>query len=122
MDRRGQSFSSNDEESQGRSDYKMYRKERLQECFKGFDIDSGGTIGTDELMQLGTARRKLGQKSGTWTKEQNVRMISKMKGGGRGEVTEAEFVKFFDETLGRDREDFDANIAQFLNVAREVGI
>lgn len=103
--------------SGGGADDNEYRKKRLSECFKGFDIDGGGTMGSEELMELGTARRKLGQKSGTWTKEQNDRMIANMKDGKKGEVVEAEFVKFFVGMLPRDRKEFDTNIEQFLNVA-----
>ena len=106
--------------SGGGADEKEYRKKRLSECFKGFDIDGGGTMGSEELMELGTARRKLGQKSGTWTKEQNDRMIANMKDGKKGEVKEAEFVKFFEGMLPRDRKEFDTNIEQFLNVAEAV--
>ena len=104
--------------SSEKNSQKEYRTRRLQEVFAGFDIDGGGTISSDELFQMGTARRKLGQKKGTWTKEQNERMIAHIKEGRSGEVTESEFVKHFEAVLPHDSKEFDVNMEEFLAVAR----
>ena len=57
-----------------------YRSARLTVLFQGFDMDGGGTIGSEELFQLGMARRELGQKSTEWTREANQKMITNMNG------------------------------------------
>ena len=45
------------------------------------DLDRSGAVGEEELRVLGQARRKLGQKSGEWTKEMNQRLLQKMQAG-----------------------------------------
>jgi len=54
------------------------RTKQLQELFRQFDLDDGGAIGADELMMLGQMRRTTGQKVGTWSKEMNQRMVTRM--------------------------------------------
>lgn len=54
------------------------RTKQLQDLFRQFDLDDGGSIGADELMMLGQMRRTTGQKVGTWTKEMNQRMVTRM--------------------------------------------
>lgn len=90
------------------------RTGRLREVFKMFDIDNGGTIGEDELLELGIARRKTGQASGEWTRERNARLIARMtKDGGRsGEVTESEFVDYFDQVLPPSPEEFEREVCR----------
>jgi len=89
----------------------------LRDIFKVFDLDGGGDIGEDELFELGTARRKLGQKSSPWTMEQTHRMMANMKGGGKGDVKAEEFAAYFHENLAYDRGEFDVTMKQFLEVA-----
>ena len=57
---------------------RTYRKDKLEEVFRVFDLDQGGNIGKEELLELGQARRKLGHKSGEWTKEMNDRFMAKI--------------------------------------------
>ena len=70
------------------------RQDSLHEVFQAFDINGDGTIGYDELLALGQARRKLGQKQGEWTHEMNKRMLSRMDRNGDGRVVANEFVNF----------------------------
>jgi len=83
-------------------------------------MDGGGTIGHEELYELGKARRRLGQKKGSWTKGQNMRMIARMDKDGDGEVEEGEFVTFFNSTLSPERPEFDQTMEQFMTVAQAV--
>eukprot|EP00658_Telonema_sp_P-2_P023334 TRINITY_DN19347_c0_g1_i3.p1 TRINITY_DN19347_c0_g1~~TRINITY_DN19347_c0_g1_i3.p1 ORF type:complete len:1234 (-),score=409.87 TRINITY_DN19347_c0_g1_i3:112-3777(-) len=94
----------------------------LREVFKAFDIDSGGTIGSEELLALGKARRATGQASGDWTEQRNARLIARMTGdqGASGEVTENEFVTYFDDVLSSSPEEFDREIKNFMTVAEKV--
>lgn len=92
----------------------------MHAVFKAFDINGDGTIGYDELLALGQARRKLGQKQGEWTPEMNRRMLSRMDNNGDGRVVAKEFVNFFDDLLPRPRPEFDENIQQFMQVAKAV--
>jgi len=96
------------------------RQDKLREVFKAFDINSDGTIGGDELLQLGQARRRLGQKQGEWTAEMNRRMLARMDSDGDGRIVINEFVTFFDDLLPRDMHEFDNNIKQFMDVAASV--
>ena len=89
--------------------------------FKRFDINGGGSIGKEELLLLGEARRKLGHKKGKWGKEQNDIMFSRMDTNGDGELDREEFVTFFMSPLReKDRENFDEEVLKFLEVAEEV--
>ena len=76
----------------------------LLQVFNAFDIDQGGTIGEDELLQLGQARRQSGQASGEWTANRNRRLIARMTkdNGASGNITESEFVSYFDDILPGD--------------------
>ena len=95
---------------------KKYRVGRLIEVHKHFDLDNGGSISKKELQALGEARRSLGQKSGSWSKEQNDRLISKIDKDGDGEVDANEFSTHFHENLPKPREEFDTLIEQFMTV------
>ena len=59
----------------------------LLAVFKLFDLDGNGTIESSEMMQLGEARRKLGQVSGTWDKAKNDKLMEKLGGGRSGQVS-----------------------------------
>ena len=43
--------------------------------FKEFDLDGGGVIEANELMQIGKTRRNLGHKTDTWTEEKNSNLM-----------------------------------------------
>ena len=86
-----------------------------------FDLDDSGEIETKELMRLGQARRKLGQKSGAWSHEKNAKLVKNMDTDGDGTVNEKEFATYFARSLPTDRNDFDEIISQFMDVAQETG-
>jgi hypothetical protein len=49
----------------------MRRAALLRAVYHEFDLDGGGDVGAEELMEVGQARRRLGQKSGEWTEANN---------------------------------------------------
>ena len=85
--------------------------------YDAFDLDGGGDVGEDEMLALGQARRKLGQKSGEWTREQNRNMMSNMGADRRGNVTADRFVAFFNEKLSSREQEFNKEIEQFMACA-----
>ena len=93
-----------------------YRVGRLKDVHNHFDLDNSGSISKKELQALGEARRTLGQKSGSWTKEQNDRMITKLDQDGNGDVDAIEFSTYFDKSLPKARAEFDTVIEQFMAV------
>lgn len=95
------------------------RHMQLVSVFREFDLDETGYVEPAELLQLGKARRSLGQKSGKWTEEKNARLIEKMDKSGDGQICESEFVEHFDLALSQDSSEFDLTIQQFMEVARE---
>jgi Ca2+-binding EF-hand superfamily protein len=99
------------------------RADKLREVFNAFDIDRGGTIGEDELLQLGQARRKTGQATGEWTVQRNRRLIARMTedNGASGNITESEFVGYFDDILPGDPDSFERETDNFLKVAQMCG-
>jgi len=99
------------------------RGDILREVFNAFDIDQGGTIGESELLQLGQARRQSGQASGEWTANRNRRLIARMTkdNGASGNITESEFVSYFDDILPGDNESFTRETDNFLKVANMCG-
>ena len=76
------------------------RTDNLRQVFYRFDCDGSGWVEANEFLELGEARRKLGdalehqfqistvllagQKSGSWTVEKNQRLISRMDADGNG--------------------------------------
>merc|ERR1711957_405143 len=82
--------------------------------------DMDGSIETAELMQLGHARRSLGQRGGAGTKEKNDKMMSQLGGGSDGMVREGSFVKHFFGSMEELAEwEFDLMIQQFMATAAE---
>jgi len=98
------------------------RSAALRKVYREFDINRDGSVGEDELMALGQARRKLGQKSGGWSAEQNRRLLSKMRVDDGGNVAEKDFVKHFEEALPKDEAEFDAVVEQFMRCAGSVRV
>ena len=56
----------------------MRRAALLRAVYHEFDLDGGGDVGAEELMEVGQARRRLGQKSGEWTEANNRALMRKM--------------------------------------------
>ena len=54
----------------------MRRAALLTKVYREFDLDGGGDVGEDELLELGQARRRLGQKEGEWTVENNRALMA----------------------------------------------
>ena len=95
------------------------RQESLWAVFHLFDLDDNSTIESSEMMQLGEARRKLGQVSGTWDKAKNAQLMEKLGGGRSGQVSGEMFVEHFELALRVLKgEDFDRTIKEFRAVAR----
>ena len=94
------------------------RLEALGEVFDVFDLDNEGKIEAKELLELGKARRRLGQKSGEWTEEMNNRLVTKMDINGDGLVDRDEFVDFFNKGLPYKSSKFETTVAEFLEVAQ----
>ena len=96
------------------------RKHKLKEIFQAFDLDGNGSVGSQELLKLGKARRTMKQKGGEWTEKQNQAMMKRLDKDGNGKVGEAEFVAFFDDSLPPSQPDFDEIMDQFMSVANSV--
>ena len=62
------------------------RADKLTRVYREFDIDGNGSVGEDELLQLGRARRKLGQKQGVWTAAMNRALMKKIGTDPKGAV------------------------------------
>ena len=69
------------------------RSRQLRAVFEAFDLDGSGSIETEELLQLGKARRSAGHKSGEWTNEMNRRLVEKMDVNSDGLISCSEFVR-----------------------------
>ena len=90
----------------------------LWDVFRAFDLDGSGGIERGELMQLGQARRMLGQKEGCWSWSQNERLVASLGGAQDGKVGGASFVEYFERVLaGLSAAEFDSTIKQFTEVA-----
>jgi len=63
-------------------------------------------------------RRKLGQKDGKWTREQNQSLLVKMGADADGNVSMSHFVSYFSERLPESDGDFNTTIDDFLECAR----
>merc|ERR1740117_383774 len=86
--------------------------------FDQFDLDNSDFVESQELLQLGKARRSAGQKVGDWTEEKNSKLVKKMDVEGDGKIRKAEFVEYFEFALPRSSSNFDAIMDQFQDVAR----
>jgi len=96
-----------------------YRQVKLAEVFAQFDLDGGGSIDSTELMQLGEARRELGQKDDEWTEERNAKLVESLDSDGDGRVSCTEFVEHFERGMPKAQDEFGAVVEEFLAAARE---
>lgn len=92
----------------------------LERVYNEFDLDGGGDVGADEIFELGKARRALGQRSGEWTEAHNERMLEKMGADPEGNVSMEKFVKYFNQLLPQDDDEFGKNIHQFSQCAHSL--
>jgi len=95
------------------------RRDALLGVFAAFDLDRNGTVGPDEMFQLGTMRRELGQKQGEWTRDMNMRLFRRIDADGDGKLQREEFVQFFEKSLPVQDSEFRAIIRAFLDCARK---
>merc|ERR1711990_421399 len=95
------------------------REKALRAVFAEFDLNDNGAIETWELLLLGKARRRLGQKPGYWTEDMNKACIDRMDTDLSGTVEITEFVKYFSESLSKDPDEFMATMDDFMKVARD---
>eukprot|EP00658_Telonema_sp_P-2_P035028 TRINITY_DN25526_c0_g1_i1.p1 TRINITY_DN25526_c0_g1~~TRINITY_DN25526_c0_g1_i1.p1 ORF type:complete len:824 (-),score=233.95 TRINITY_DN25526_c0_g1_i1:161-2464(-) len=96
------------------------RQSRLTQLFGMFDLDGSGMIEARELLELGRARRELGQRSGAWTEEKNNRLVRKMDVKGDGVVSCEEFVSHFSIALPEGRRQFDEVLDELVECVRAV--
>jgi hypothetical protein len=99
-----------------------HRQAALRRVFAAFDHHGGGggTVDSKELFALGTARRSVGHRAGTWTEEMNRKLIARMDANGDGEIDEGEFVQHFNRALPQDRGEFEAVVGEFMEAAAHV--
>jgi len=100
-----------------REQNRLYRRRQLALVFKRMDLDKSGDLGPEEFYVLGNYRRKLGQKEGEWTHEQNMKLIQRLDTDGDGTIDLSEFVKYFNGILAKPRDEFDFSMKQFNIVA-----
>merc|ERR1712216_487741 len=91
------------------------RASALRGVYREFDLDGGGDVGGEEMLALGKARRKLGQKKGEWTEEMNRNLLSNMGADKKGNVSEGNFVSYFNASLSIEDSEFDTTVRQFLD-------
>ena len=60
----------------------MRRRMALAMVYHQFDLDGNGSVGEEELLELGQARRRLGQKHGEWTIQNTHALLQTMIGDG----------------------------------------
>merc|ERR1719272_1258361 len=97
---------------------KEARVSALLKGFSEFDLDQSGMIESLELLELGKARRSLGQKENSWTEDKNTRLVRRMDENHDGVISASEFSDCFEQALPMDMKEFDAVIVQFMAVAR----
>jgi len=97
------------------------RRLELSKIYSEFDLDGNGDVGEAEMFALGTARRKLGQKSSTWSKDQTHTMMLNMDCDADNNVSSGNFVAYFISHLSKESDDeFLETMEQFLACARSL--
>jgi len=101
----------------------MSRADVLRSVYSDFDYDNDDTVGEEEMLALGQARRHLGHKSSPWTKAENDRLLAAMKMNRKTKaVSMDDFVLYWDEKLPVDREAFNATVAEFRHAASHLTV
>ena len=72
---------------------KEQRQAELRKVYREFDLEGSGDVGADELLLLGQTRRKLGQKGGQWTAQNNANLMQKIGPDIDGNIPEDSFVR-----------------------------
>ena len=93
-----------------------YRVLMLEEVFDCFDVDGSGYIEAQELLELGRARRLLGQKERLWTIGKNEKLVRQLDTHGSGKVSKDEFVRGFFTSLEGTQEEIDKLGCEFKQV------
>ena len=94
------------------------RSQALWEIFRAFDLNNSGKIESSELMEIGEARRALGQVDTLWDLASNDHLVTQLSGDTNGSVQGDNFVRFFISELHKLKsEDFDAAVEQFSSAA-----
>ena len=75
------------QEEDGRVAVLLHRVAGLQAVYRAFDLDCNGDVGEEELLELGKARRALGQKQGEWTPAMNARVLMEIGADNAGHVS-----------------------------------
>ena len=94
------------------------RQAALKQVFAAFDLDGEGSVESHELMTLGEARQRGGQKARKWTAEKNAAMLRKLDTNGDGVIDMEEFVQYFDKSLPKAKLEFDETIEEFMHAAK----
>jgi hypothetical protein len=94
------------------------RRQVLKHVFCAFDVDSNGYVESDELLLLGNARKKLGQKQRDWTEAKNRELLRSLDKNLDGRIDEAEFVRGFSAKVPQDVDSFLQLATEFHQVAR----
>jgi len=90
------------------------REAMLEILFEEFDGDRSGFVEAKELMQIGKARRELGQRDVPWTEKKTAALFEKIDADKDGKVDMGEFTAHFSASLPADREGFEAIFREFM--------
>ena len=99
------------------------KRAKLKDLFQKFDFDASGTLEVAELKLIGQTRRDLGQKCdtgrtrGSWTVEQNRRLMELIDTDGGGKVSCCEFVEHYMKVLPDPTDEFNTVVQDFQDVA-----
>ena len=93
------------------------RQLELSKVYREFDLAGDGSVGAEELLVLGQTRRKLGQKAGEWTAQNNANLMQKIGTDQFGNLPEDNFVQYFAGSLATDAAEFGRTMQQFMQCA-----
>ena len=73
----------------------LRRATALQKVYHAFDFDGGGQVGEAALLEIGRARRRLGQREGEWSEETNSALLSLIGADEQGVSMQFVFLVYF---------------------------